>query len=70
MDLMLFTANQLKNLILKQAPEIKGYKKKKKELLIKIIEDNQLDTTELKSLISAKPKEVVRRSISTLVRFD
>lgn len=66
---MQFTANNLKSLILKQAPEIKGYKKKKKELLIKIINDNQLDTTELKSLVSVKPKEV-KRSISTLVRFD
>lgn len=66
MDLMQFTANQLKELILKQAPQIKGYKKKKKELLIKIINDNQLDVFELESLI--KVPDVI--PVSTLVRFD
>lgn len=67
MDLMQFTANQLKDLILKEAPQIKGYKKKKKELLIKIINDNQLDATSLKVLI--KPVETVK-PVSTLVTFD
>ena len=67
MDLMQFTANQLKSVILKEAPQIKGYKKKKKELLIKIINDNQLNVSSLEVLM--KPIENVK-PVSTLVTFD
>ena len=66
-DLMQFTATQLKNIILEQAPEIKGYKKKRKDLLITIIKDNQLNLENLESLTKIKN---VMKPVSTIVSFD
>jgi hypothetical protein len=68
MDLLQFTSNQLKEVISKQMPELKGYKKKRKELLIYIIKTNELDTTELDAFIKIKQPDV-KLNISTLVSF-
>ena len=69
MDLLQFTANQLKEVISKQAPELKGYKKKKKDLLISIIKDKGLDVSELEVLMKKKEIVIIPRNVSTLVTF-
>ena len=69
MDLMQFTANQLKWLITNQAPEIKGYKKKPKAVLVQIINDNNINTDTLEALIIEIPPPIVRTTNFT-VSFD
>jgi hypothetical protein len=69
MDLMQFTANQLKWLITNQAPEIKGYKKKPKPVLVRIINDNNINTETLEALIIVTPPPI-DRTPSFTVRFD
>jgi uncharacterized protein (DUF1697 family) len=51
MDLMLYTAQDLKNIIQDQLPSQKNFKKKRKELLIEIIKENELDTSSLKPIV-------------------
>ena len=51
MDLMLYTAQDLKNIIQDQLPNQKNFKKKRKELLIEIIKENKLDTSNLKPIV-------------------
>lgn len=50
-DLMLYTAHDLKSIIQDQLPSQKNYKKKRKELLIEIIKENELDTSNLKPIV-------------------
>ena len=50
-ELMLYTANELKNIIQDQLPNQKNYKKKRKELLIEIIKEHELDTSNLKPIV-------------------
>ena len=66
---MKFTSNQLKWLIANEAPELKGYKKKNKTMLVKIINDNNINTEPLKSLLVPAPEPVVRVPEFT-VSFD
>ena len=49
-DLMLYTAQDLKNIISDQLPTQRNFKKKRKELLIEIIKKNELDTSNLKPI--------------------
>lgn len=51
MDLMLYTAQDLKNIISNQLPNQRNFKKKRKELLIEIIKENELDTSNLKPIV-------------------
>jgi hypothetical protein len=69
MDLMQFTATQIKWLIQNEAPELKGYKKKNKTLLIKIINDNNINTEPLESLVVTIPKAINSKPNFT-VSFD
>mgnify|MGYP003660834787 FL=1 len=50
-DLMLYTAHDLKNIISDQLPNQKNFKKKRKELLIEIIKEHELDTSSLKPIV-------------------
>ena len=50
-NLMLYTAQDLKNIIQDQLPNQKNFKKKRKELLIEIIKENKLDTSNLKPIV-------------------
>ena len=47
---MLYTAQDLKNIISDQLPTQRNFKKKRKELLIEIIKENELDTSNLKPI--------------------
>jgi len=47
---MLYTAQDLKNIISDQLPSQRNFKKKRKELLIEIIKENELDTSNLKPI--------------------
>jgi|TARA_R110002096_G_scaffold382791_2_gene576658 hypothetical protein len=49
-NLMLYTAQDLKNIISDQLPSQRNFKKKRKELLIEIIKENELDTSNLKPI--------------------
>jgi hypothetical protein len=64
-DLLHFTANELKSLINTQLPLFKGYKKKRKDLLIEIILQNNLDLSSLKF-----PVKLPEPVISNIVYFD
>tara|TARA_R110000823_G_scaffold258974_1_gene380245 strand:- start:35 stop:256 length:222 start_codon:yes stop_codon:yes gene_type:complete len=55
-DLMLYTAHDLKNIISDQLPNQKNFKKKRKELLIEIIKENELDTSSLKPIVKKENK--------------
>lgn len=48
---MLYTAQDLKNIISDQLPTQRNFKKKRKELLIEIIKKNELDTSSLKPIV-------------------
>ena len=50
-NLMLYTAQDLKNIIQDQLPNQRNFKKKRKELLIEIIKENELDTSSLKPIV-------------------
>ena len=60
MDLMLYTAQDLKNIISDQLPTQKNFKKKRKELLIEIIKEHELDTSNLKPIVKkeVKPEKI------------
>ena len=55
-DLMLYTAQDLKNIISDQLPTQRNFKKKRKELLIEIIKENELDTSNLKPIVKKENK--------------
>jgi uncharacterized protein (DUF1697 family) len=50
-NLMLYTAHDLKNIIQDQLPSQRNFKKKRKELLIEIIKEHELDTSKLKPIV-------------------
>jgi hypothetical protein len=64
-DLLIFTAQELKELIHTQLPNLKGYKKKRKDLLINIILDAKLDLSSLKF-----PPKLEETIVSNIVTFD
>jgi len=63
--LKFYTASQLKGIIESQLPEKKGYSKLKKELLIKIIIENNLTLTTNPNLSESKqiPEFSIRHGI-------
>ena len=64
-SLLHFTANELKSLIHSQLPSLKGYKKKRKDLLIEIILKQNLDLSSLKF-----PVKLPEPVVSNIVTFD